>query len=248
MAYYNLARMYTETTGTGTVTLTTAVPGCLTFALAGVSNGETVSYGMITYDLVTHRPTHSEVGTGTYTTSGTTLSRTVSKSTNSNAAIVLTGLTEVYLCPIASNFNSFIVSGGSVPFAKYTGASLTITNNTNDNVLTIDTEAVDASGLGTLASNLVTVAGSGWYRIYADVFITGASAFNGRVNVNLFTTPESPRKQEGYSTADAIDNDEIFISRTIQLSATNQVGLLLDNHLGESIDAYVLDLTLEKLS
>jgi hypothetical protein len=40
---YNLARMTTPTTGTGTITLGSAV---LTFASAGVQNGETVSYGI----------------------------------------------------------------------------------------------------------------------------------------------------------------------------------------------------------
>lgn len=109
MTFHNIARMYTETTGTGTVTLTTAVPGCLTFDLAGVSNAEVVRYGMITYSLTTNRPTHTEVGTGTYTTSGTTLSRTtVESSTNGGSKITLTGLTEVYLCPLASDLDGMV--------------------------------------------------------------------------------------------------------------------------------------------
>jgi hypothetical protein len=107
MTLYNLARMYTTTTGTGTVTLTTAVAGCLTFDLAGVSNGETVNYGIITYDTASHRPTHSEVGTGVYTTIGTTLTRaSIEKSTNGGSAITLTGLSEVYICPPASFYNA----------------------------------------------------------------------------------------------------------------------------------------------
>ena len=43
---YNLARMNTATTGTGTITLSTAVSGYLTFALAGVQNGDIVWYGI----------------------------------------------------------------------------------------------------------------------------------------------------------------------------------------------------------
>jgi len=50
MTYKNLARMYTTTTGTGIVTLTTAVPGCKTFDDAGCSDSGEYEYGLITYD------------------------------------------------------------------------------------------------------------------------------------------------------------------------------------------------------
>jgi hypothetical protein len=87
---YDLARMTTATTGTGTITLGSAVSGYLTFAGAGAADGDIVSYGI-------KDGANSEVGTGTYTASGTTLSRTVTKSTNSNAAINLSGGAEVYI-------------------------------------------------------------------------------------------------------------------------------------------------------
>jgi hypothetical protein len=87
---YNLARMTTATTGTGTITLGSAVSGFLSFSGAGVADGDVVSYGI-------KDGANSEVGTGTYTASGTALTRTVTKSTNSNAAISLSGLAEVYI-------------------------------------------------------------------------------------------------------------------------------------------------------
>lgn len=87
---FNLARMTTATTGTGTITLGSAVSGFLTFALAGVSDGDLVSYGI-------SDGTNSEVGSGIYTSSGTTLTRTVSKSTNSDTAINLSGTAQVYI-------------------------------------------------------------------------------------------------------------------------------------------------------
>ena len=57
---YNLARMTTTTTGTGDITLGTAVSGYLSFADAGVLDGDVVSYGI-------KDGTDSEVGTGVYT-------------------------------------------------------------------------------------------------------------------------------------------------------------------------------------
>ena len=93
---YNLARMTTATAGTGTLTLGAAVSGYLTFALAGVANGDAVSYGI-------KDGANSEVGTGTYTASGTTLTRNVTRSTNGNSAISLSGTAEVFITPRAED-------------------------------------------------------------------------------------------------------------------------------------------------
>ena len=95
---FNLARMTTATTGTGTITLGSAVSGFLTFATAGAANGDIVSYGI-------KDGANSEVGIGTYTTTGTTLTRTVITSTNSNAAISLSGSAEVFITPSARDIS-----------------------------------------------------------------------------------------------------------------------------------------------
>lgn len=100
---YNLARMTTATTGTGTITLGSAVAGALSFASAGVKNGETVSYAI-------KDGANSEVGTGVYTSSGTTLSRTVLKSTNSDAAISLSGSAEVIVTALAQDFREVLTA------------------------------------------------------------------------------------------------------------------------------------------
>jgi len=106
---FNLARMTTATTGTGTITLGSAVSGFLTFANAGVANGDVVSYGIVD-------GAAREVGTGTYTSSGTTLTRSVVKSTNSNNAINLSGSAEVFVTALAADIPSpgFVLAfGGS---------------------------------------------------------------------------------------------------------------------------------------
>jgi hypothetical protein len=93
---FNLVGMTTATAGTGTMTLGSAISGYLTPALAGVADGDVVSYAI-------NDGAGSEVGIGTYTASGTTLSRTVRKSTNSNAAISLSGAALVYITPAAED-------------------------------------------------------------------------------------------------------------------------------------------------
>ncbi len=93
---YNLARMTSATTGTGTLTLGVAVSGYLSFATAGVQNGDIVFYGI-------KDASNSEAGWGTYTSAGATLTRNVIKSTNGNAPISCSGAEEVYITALASD-------------------------------------------------------------------------------------------------------------------------------------------------
>lgn len=66
--FFNIVRMFTSTTGTGTLTLSSNVPPFLSFSSAGVPNGAVVSYTIIDGSNI-------EVGRGTYSTSGQTLTR-----------------------------------------------------------------------------------------------------------------------------------------------------------------------------
>jgi hypothetical protein len=97
---YNLARMTTATVGTGTITLGSAMTGFLSFSGSGVVDGEVVAYGI-------QDGNNSEVGEGTYTAAGTTLTRTVTNSTNSNTAISLSGSAQVFITPSSKHIGKW---------------------------------------------------------------------------------------------------------------------------------------------
>ena len=108
----------TTTTGTGTITLAGAVTGFQSFAAIG--NGNTTYY-----TIADTTGTYWEVGIGTYTSSGTTLSRnTVLSSSNSGSLVNFPAGTKnvfVTLPAEAALTNSPNLDGG-VPSTNYGGA------------------------------------------------------------------------------------------------------------------------------
>ena len=94
----NRAKMTTATTGTGTITLLAAVTKYQSFAAAGAVDGKTYSY-------VIEDGNDWEIGEGVYTASGTTFTRVVSESSNSDAALNLSGNAQVAITALAEDFS-----------------------------------------------------------------------------------------------------------------------------------------------
>jgi hypothetical protein len=107
----NRAKMSTSTTGTGTITLGSAVSGFQTFADAGITNGQTVRYAI-------DDGANFEIGSGTYTSSGTTLTRSVTESSNSDSAISLSGNAEVFIAATVADLNPLYAANESSPSAQ----------------------------------------------------------------------------------------------------------------------------------
>lgn len=115
--FVNIAKMSTATTGTGTMTLGSAVSGYVSFATAGIADGNVVSYTIVD-------GAAKEVGTGTYTASGTTLSRTLVLSTT-GSLLNLSGSATVEVVvaaadmPITGSWTPGIAFGGGATGVTY---------------------------------------------------------------------------------------------------------------------------------
>ena len=110
----------TTTTGTGTVTLAGAVSGFQSFSVVG--NGNTTYY-----TIVDSSTGDWEVGLGTYTSSGTTLSRTTVLSSSNSGSLVNfgAGTKQVFVTYPASQYGNVVgpASSGASSIATFNGGT-----------------------------------------------------------------------------------------------------------------------------
>ena len=134
----------TTTTGTGTITLAGAVASFQSFAAIG--NANTTYYAI-------KSGSNYEVGLGTYTASGTTLSRdTVLESSNSGSKITLAGTSDVFCTyPAEKAVVQDSTNTGNAP-------QLGATNGMFINNSTIGTNYTVPTGYNAMSVSPVTVA------------------------------------------------------------------------------------------
>ena len=168
----NRAKMSTSTTGTGTITLGSALSGYQTFAQAGITNGQTVRYAI-------EDGTNFEIGSGVYTSSGTTLTRSVTESSNSDNAISLSGSAEVFITASAADI--FVNDGAT---------SLTTTGTiTAGGNVAISTGVIDLKNGG--SQSVVKFYCESSNAHYAQIQAPAHGAFSGNVTLTLPATTDT---------------------------------------------------------
>ena len=142
----------TTTAGTGTLTLGGAVLGFQTFATIG--NGNT------TYYTISDPTTGDwEVGIGTYTSSGTTLSRdTVLSSSNAGSLVTFGSGTKNVFCTYPSSRSVYLDQPGAYPvqntFDTLTAATATLAAGTVNHIPSTGTDIANKAYVDTLSTGL----------------------------------------------------------------------------------------------
>jgi|AKVG01.1.fsa_nt_gi hypothetical protein len=155
--FVNRAKVATSTTGTGTITLGAAEAGFQTFGGAGLVDGDVVSYVIEEGDAF-------EVGTGTFNSTGPTLTRNVVESSNADAAINLNGAATVFVTAASADLvpESGGTFSGNVDFGTgidVTG-DITVTGTVDGRDVAADGTKLDGIESGATADQTIT-AGTG---------------------------------------------------------------------------------------
>tara|TARA_R110000764_G_scaffold9818_4_gene30935 strand:+ start:560 stop:3349 length:2790 start_codon:yes stop_codon:yes gene_type:complete len=143
----NRAKVATATTGTGTITLGAAESGYQTFADAGLVDTNVVRY-------VIEDGTSWEIGTGTYTASGTTLSRTPTESSGGGSAITLTGSAVVFISATAAD----LIPAAAIVTLDDTNLVVADATNVQAFAEDVDSALLKARGTGVTSTYVSTVA------------------------------------------------------------------------------------------
>lgn len=220
----NRAKMSTSATGTSSpITLGSAEDGYQSFADAGVANADVVRY-------VIEDGNNFEIGTGTYTSSGTTLSRTVSESSNSNNAINLSGSATVFIGATAEDIE---LSGNMAGDILSNGHAIKLGDRSSSDVNELIMGAGGDFRLyhnGSTGHSLITETGSGNLQIAAtNIELKAASGhalltatYGGSVDLYYNSSKKAETTSSGLQTTGTLNVNGAYTLPTSDGTA-NQV-------------------------
>jgi sugar lactone lactonase YvrE len=226
----NRAKMSTPTTGTGTLTLGSAITGYQTFAASGVANADVVRYTL-------EDGAAWEIGLGTYTASGTLLSRTLEES-STGSLLNLSGNAEIFVTAAAADVTSDTANTASTLVARdasgnfsagtVTADGLTVNADALINDVTVGRGAGDVSTNTAVGASALAANTSGYNNV-----VTGFDALRlnteGRDNVAV-------GRSALYANTTGIKNTAVG-SDALNL---NTIG---DNNVATGFDALALNTT-----
>ena len=205
----NRAKMGTSTTGTGTITLGSAETGYQSFADAGVSNSDVVRYVLEDGDAW-------EIGSGTYTSTGTTLSRTLDES-STGSLLNLTGSAVVFITAAAEDIPDLYEDNRGIgqAYTLATGSNAVAigysTLASGDSSIaagyTADATAPGSNALGYSAQALGTFSTA-----IGRAYSSGSGSFAANIDTNL-------------SSYGAQNTDAIAIGKNAKATLANSVAI-----------------------